>query len=290
MMPLRIAGRDRRTRRGSGPTDLLARVGLGGRMHHRPGELSGGEQQRTAVARALAMDPAVLLADEPSGNLDHVNSERLHDLFAELSRDLAIAMVVVTHNRSLAARADRVLLLEDGRLRPTDAARGGGLMLCDSCHERDAVVHLTQIENNAVTQLHLCERCAAERGVETTVAEPKHPLGEFLQAVQAADGARPTDRGARALLRVDDGGFPGDRTVGVRALLRDLRSEHAGAAAPRARQLAARRARRYRCRRCRRRWSARPSWANCGSGCAARSRAEQFELAADLRDRIRVLE
>ncbi|HEX6602950.1 MAG TPA: ATP-binding cassette domain-containing protein, partial [Solirubrobacterales bacterium] len=89
---------------------------LSGRMHHRPSELSGGEQQRTAVARALAVDPAILLADEPSGNLDHMNSERLHDLFAELARDLEIAMVVVTHNQSLAARADRTLLLEDGRL------------------------------------------------------------------------------------------------------------------------------------------------------------------------------
>ena len=85
-------------------------------MTHRPGEMSGGEQQRTAVARALAADPAVLLADEPSGNLDHANSERLHDLFVELSRDLEIAMVVVTHNRSLAARADRMLLLDDARL------------------------------------------------------------------------------------------------------------------------------------------------------------------------------
>jgi lipoprotein-releasing system ATP-binding protein len=78
--------------------------------------LSGGEQQRTAVARALAADPAVLLADEPSGNLDHGNSERLHDLFAELTRELEIAMVVVTHNRSLASRADRVLQLEEGKL------------------------------------------------------------------------------------------------------------------------------------------------------------------------------
>ena len=115
MMPLRIGGVDVSTARSQGEM-LLSRVGLSGRMHHRPSELSGGEQQRTAVARALAVDPAILLADEPSGNLDHMNSERLHDLFAELARDLEIAMVVVTHNQSLAARADRTLLLEDGRL------------------------------------------------------------------------------------------------------------------------------------------------------------------------------
>jgi len=119
MMPMRIAGWDD-ARATSRAKDLLGRVGLSGRTEHRPGELSGGEQQRTAVARALALDPAVLLADEPSGNLDHLNSERLHDLFVELSRDLEIAMVVATHNRSLAARADRTLLLEDGRLTDTD--------------------------------------------------------------------------------------------------------------------------------------------------------------------------
>ena len=118
-MPLRIAGWEPGTARARGE-ELLARLGLGGRMHHRPSELSGGEQQRTAVARALAVDPAVLLADEPSGNLDHANAERLHDLFAELARDLELGLVVVTHNRSLAQRADRALLLEDGRLLATD--------------------------------------------------------------------------------------------------------------------------------------------------------------------------
>jgi predicted ABC-type transport system involved in lysophospholipase L1 biosynthesis ATPase subunit len=101
-------------------TPLLLRVGLGGRMLHRPGALSGGEQQRTAVARALANDPAVLLADEPTGNLDQQNSERLHELFSELARELELGMVIVTHNRSLAARADRVLQLEDGRLTQVD--------------------------------------------------------------------------------------------------------------------------------------------------------------------------
>jgi lipoprotein-releasing system ATP-binding protein len=119
MMPLRIGGveEEKAQRRAMA---LLERVGLGGRMQHRPGALSGGEQQRTAVARALANDPAVLLADEPSGNLDHQNSERLHELFSELARELELGMVIVTHNRSLAARADRVLQLEDGRLTQVD--------------------------------------------------------------------------------------------------------------------------------------------------------------------------
>jgi len=119
MMPLRIAGVDEGdARRRAG--EQLERVGLGGRVHHRPSELSGGEQQRTAVARALVVEPAVLLADEPSGNLDHTNSERLHDLFAQLARDLELGTVVVTHNRSLAGRADRTLVLEDGKLTDTD--------------------------------------------------------------------------------------------------------------------------------------------------------------------------
>lgn len=118
MMPLRIAGRPESEAR-SRAAELLARVGLSARMTHRPGELSGGEQQRTAVARALAMDPQVVLADEPSGNLDRTNAEMLHELLTEVVNDLEIGMVVVTHNRALAARANRVLLLEGGRLTQT---------------------------------------------------------------------------------------------------------------------------------------------------------------------------
>jgi len=115
MMPLRIAGVDDASARRRAEI-LLERVGLSSRLHHRPAALSGGEQQRTAVARALATEPALLLADEPSGNLDLHNAERLHDLFVELASDLALGLVVVTHNQSLASRAHRELLLEGGRL------------------------------------------------------------------------------------------------------------------------------------------------------------------------------
>ncbi|HLA91850.1 MAG TPA: ABC transporter ATP-binding protein [Gemmatimonadaceae bacterium] len=123
MMPLRIAGQTGAAARRRAEW-LLERVGLSARLHHRPAELSGGEQQRTAVARALAMEPPLILADEPSGNLDHHSAEALHDLFAELGRELALALVVVTHNRSLAARAGRVLLLEDGSLRDNSVSEG----------------------------------------------------------------------------------------------------------------------------------------------------------------------
>jgi len=123
MMPLRIGGMQDDEAHGRA-MHLLERVGLVGRVHHRPSALSGGEQQRTAVARALAGNPALLLADEPSGNLDHMNSERLHDLFAELTQELEIAMVVVTHNAALAARAHRVLRLEDAKLQHADRPPG----------------------------------------------------------------------------------------------------------------------------------------------------------------------
>jgi len=115
MMPLLIGGMPPRQARSRGE-EVLSEVGLAGRMTHRPAELSGGEQQRCAVARALVHDPSVVLADEPSGNLDHANSERLHELFFRLAREYETAVVVVTHNRQLAGRADRILWLEDGRL------------------------------------------------------------------------------------------------------------------------------------------------------------------------------
>jgi lipoprotein-releasing system ATP-binding protein len=122
--PLRIAGRST-VEAEDCARELLERVGLGGRLHHRPSELSGGEQQRTAVARALAAQPGVVLADEPSGNLDRANGERLHDLLAEVVRDLGVGMVVVTHNMSLAERARAVYQLKEGKLMKIAIGEGG---------------------------------------------------------------------------------------------------------------------------------------------------------------------
>lgn len=95
---------------------ILARVGLSGRLHHKATDLSGGEQQRVALARALVLNPPILFADEPTGNLDKKNSEQIHELLIELNRELGMAMVVVTHNMELAHVMARQATIVDGRL------------------------------------------------------------------------------------------------------------------------------------------------------------------------------
>ncbi len=115
-MPMRIARRPAAERRARA-AELLRRVGLEHRLDHRPGMLSGGEQQRVAIARALVMEPALLLADEPTGDLDEHTADTLHDLLREMHRERGLTSLIATHNPRLAAACDRVLRLEDGRLR-----------------------------------------------------------------------------------------------------------------------------------------------------------------------------
>ncbi|MCJ7508084.1 MAG: ATP-binding cassette domain-containing protein, partial [candidate division Zixibacteria bacterium] len=94
---------------------LLSQVGIEDRATHRPAELSGGEQQRVAVARALISDPELVIADEPSGNLDQKNAEGLHNLLKELNQNQAYTFVIATHNQSLAQTAERIVTLKDGK-------------------------------------------------------------------------------------------------------------------------------------------------------------------------------
>jgi lipoprotein-releasing system ATP-binding protein len=109
-LPLRIAGEGSRRARDRA-ADLLDAVGLAGRTAHFPDQLSGGEQQRVSVARALAMEPRLLLADEPTGNLDRANSERLFDLVSELHLKAGLTSIIVTHNEEMARRCDRIFRL-----------------------------------------------------------------------------------------------------------------------------------------------------------------------------------
>jgi lipoprotein-releasing system ATP-binding protein len=117
-MPMRIA-RERVGDASARATGLLTRVGLAERLTHRPGMLSGGEQQRVAVARALVMKPALLLADEPTGDLDETTADSLHALLREMHAEYGLTSVIATHNPRLAAACDRILRLELGQLRPT---------------------------------------------------------------------------------------------------------------------------------------------------------------------------
>lgn len=114
MMPALIAGRSRKES-ATAAEALLCELGLAERLHHKPSQLSGGEQQRVAVARALVNNPSVLFADEPSGNLDSNTKKELHQLFFDMRDKHGVTVVIVTHDRDLAAMSDRVLEMKDGQ-------------------------------------------------------------------------------------------------------------------------------------------------------------------------------
>jgi lipoprotein-releasing system ATP-binding protein len=115
MMPALIGGM-KRSEAETLASDLLGDVGLSHRLTHRPGELSGGEQQRVAIARALILSPQLLLADEPTGNLDMKTSDEVHDLLADIHRNKGITLMIVTHNERLAAGMGRIIRMVDGRI------------------------------------------------------------------------------------------------------------------------------------------------------------------------------
>jgi lipoprotein-releasing system ATP-binding protein len=125
MVPGLIQGRARKEMERRAQA-LLEEVGLTSRASHRPGELSGGEQQRVAVARALALDPKLVLADEPTGNLDSATSDAIHELFFQINREHGTTIVVVTHNPAFAERMPRVVRMRDGRVEFDDVGRDHG--------------------------------------------------------------------------------------------------------------------------------------------------------------------
>ena len=119
MIPSMIAGNSS-SKAETRAKELLQKVGLSERLHHSPTELSGGEQQRVAVARALVNSPAIILADEPSGNLDSVNGEQLHELLTDLNKTEGQTFVIVTHNQHLTAKSNKIYTMADGLLQQRD--------------------------------------------------------------------------------------------------------------------------------------------------------------------------
>jgi lipoprotein-releasing system ATP-binding protein len=122
LMPCRLRGKSFRDAREQAMVDLLRQVGLGERLYYRPGQLSGGQQQRVAIVRALANDPVVILADEPTGNLDSVNGRAVFDMMRELNRLTGKAFLIVTHDESFAREAGRTIHIRDGRMWGTDSS------------------------------------------------------------------------------------------------------------------------------------------------------------------------
>jgi putative ABC transport system ATP-binding protein len=136
-LPMLYSGRFRSRQRRDRARSLLQKVGLESRMHHHPSQLSGGQQQRVAIARAMANEPPILLADEPTGNIDSHTSREVMDLFRRLNEEDGITIILVTHDQDVARHARRTLVLRDGRV------------ICDATDFAEATAALHQSENDA---------------------------------------------------------------------------------------------------------------------------------------------
>src|SRR5690606_34383850 len=169
-MPGRIARMDPAQAEVRG-RELLEEVGLAARADHKPSELSGGEQQRVALARSLFCRPKVVLADEPSGNLDPPSARRLHQLMYTVARAHRQAWVVVTHNEELARLADTRCRIEDGVLKidPPQGKRRAAEMKCQDRGESEATTHFKEVTEGNLREIHLCDACAADRGFHLAV-------------------------------------------------------------------------------------------------------------------------
>ncbi len=162
MMPALIH-RESRSDAKSRAEELLERVGLLNRGSHKPGELSGGEQQRVALARALMMRPSILLADEPTGNLDQKTGTGIHDLFKELNETLNLTIVIVTHDEILAQKMPRRLMMMDGRLYDTTNGEDNATLTTgEPCEKLPENNKAEQNEKNAASNLNSNESNAAE--------------------------------------------------------------------------------------------------------------------------------
>ncbi len=136
MMPLLIAGMDKKEARHRAIT-LLEEVGLGDRLHNRPNQLSGGQNQRVAVARALAGHPSIVIGDEPTGNLDSKSSDMIYELLRKLNRQMNQTFILVTHDMDMAEKTDRILRLVDGRIVCEMRRDGGGFVSQDVCRQNE---------------------------------------------------------------------------------------------------------------------------------------------------------
>ncbi len=194
--PMLFAGIRRSARRAA---ELLADVGLQDRMHHRLGQLSGGQQQRVAIAIALANDPDLLLADEPTGEVDTATANHIYDILRRLNRDRALTVIIVTHDRNIARRVDRVVAIRDGRTSTETVRRDAAHPAGDHGHDEFVIVDDTgrlQVPADMLDEAGIGDRAIVELEDGRLVIKPGRgamdpPPHDFRPPADPSDGDRP---------------------------------------------------------------------------------------------------